>query len=294
MQQIADDPHNIKDVRVRTHSLCGIEVQALRLEVFPGRAWHQLSGDLPTLSVVVRERGGCCEARSSLDDGPGVHRSRRRRLGHTSLIPGGTSVWGYSEDIDCVDEVRLILDPARVRAVVEQDLPADRLAEPALMFFDEPLQVLARLIAFDEGEMSICSLLGDSLVAAMIERLVSLQIIPRRSGRKLGLSARQIRIVTEFILDNLSSQIRLAELSALAELSPSQFGRAFKASTGKTPHKWHLDARIRRAMALLEDRHASLAQIALETGFSEQSHFTRSFRGATGLSPNAWRRSRFS
>jgi AraC-like DNA-binding protein len=157
------------------------------------------------------------------------------------------------------------------------------------MFYDEPLQVLASLIAFNEEEMSSFSLLGDSLVAAMIARLVNLQVLPGAQGRQLGLSASQVKRVKTYIVENLPNQIRLAELSSLVGLSPSQFGRAFKVSTGKTPHKWHLDARIDRAIMLLCDSRKNLVDIALETGFSEQSHFTRSFRATTGLSPRAWR-----
>jgi AraC-like DNA-binding protein len=41
---------------------------------------------------------------------------------------------------------------------------------------------------------------------------------------------------------------------------------------------------------MLTDPHRNLVDIALETGFSEQSHFNRAFRTATGATPNAWRR----
>jgi transcriptional regulator GlxA family with amidase domain len=89
--------------------------------------------------------------------------------------------------------------------------------------------------------------------------------------------------------DNIDQPIRLCELAALAELSASQFGRAFKVSTGATPHKWFLDARIECAKVMLADRNRDLVDIALETGFSEQSHFSRAFRAATGSTPHAWR-----
>ena len=135
-------------------------------------------------------------------------------------------------------------------------------------------------------------LLGDSLVAAIIARLASLQSASHVWHRRIGLSARQAKAVTEYLLDNLARRVRLSELSALAELSPSQLGRAFKVSFGKAPHRWHLEARIGRAMALMEDRKASLADIALQTGFSEQSHFTRGFRSVQGMTPNEWRRAR--
>lgn len=290
---VTEQRHNLKDVQVRTHVCSGIEVHALRLKVMPGKAWHQLSGDLPALSIVVREQGGCCEARSSLDETPAEpQRSKRRRMGHVSLIPAQMSVWGYSEDIDCVDEIRLMLDPSRLQDLVGSEFPVGRLSEPLLMFFDEPLQMLARVLAFNEDEVESNPLLRDSLVAAMVTRLATLGTPQRAGNRRLGLSARQEKMVTDYIRANLSQQILLSELAALAGLSPSQFGRAFKTSTGRAPHSWLLDARIDRATELLLDQRNSLAQISLQAGFSEQSHFTRSFRAATGLSPNAWRRAR--
>ena len=283
--------HNLKQVRDRAHELSGIEVHALQVEVLPGKAWHQLSGELPMLSVVVRESGGCCEARPSLDDTePSDRRFLRRRKGHASLIPAQSSIWGYSEDITRVEEVRLILDPNRVSEVMGDEVPAERLDQPSLMFFDGPLQILAGLIAFHAEDIGGFTLLGDSLVAAMIARLVSLQVLPISEQRRLGLSASHLRRVKDYIVENLPNQIRLAELSSLVRLSPSQFGRAFKISTGKTPHRWHVDLRIDQAMMLLRDRRKCLVEVALETGFSEQSHFTRTFRAVTGLSPSEWRR----
>src|SRR5205085_8796715 len=133
----AEQQHNLKGVQISTHCWSGVQVQAIRLEVLPGKAWHQLSSDTPTLSIVVNEAGGCCEARSSLDEAEiESRRPRRRRVGHTSLIPARTSVWGYSEDIDRVDEVRLMLDPEQVQEVVGGTFPIGRLGEPSLMFFD--------------------------------------------------------------------------------------------------------------------------------------------------------------
>jgi transcriptional regulator GlxA family with amidase domain len=159
-----------------------------------------------------------------------------------------------------------------------------------LVFIDESLQALGRLVATSEGTADWSSLFGDSLVAAMVARLSNLEPLSTRNHRRLGLSTRQLDAVTAFIRDNLARPIRLSELANLADLSPSQFGRAFRTSTGTTPHLWHLGARIESAKQLLADRRYSLAEIALDTGFSEQSHFNRAFRAATGVSPGAWRR----
>jgi AraC-like DNA-binding protein len=263
------DPHNLGTARIRSHCWSGIAVHSIQQHVLPGCAWHQLLCDRPILSIVVNETGGHCEARSTIDEGRRVAAevARRPRTGHTSLIPAGLPVWGYSDGMARFDEVRLILDTDRVLEVTGGEFPVAQLADPQLVFIDEPLQALARLLAVSEEEMAAFVLFGDSLVTAMIGRLSQRNAVKHASDQP----------------------IRLADLAKLAGLSSSQFGRAFRVSTGTTPHKWFLDARIECAKAMLADPRRNLVDIALETGFSEHSHFNRAFRTATGATPNAWR-----
>ncbi len=61
-------------------------------------------------------------------------------------------------------------------------------------------------------------------------------------------------------------------------LSLSHFCHAFKASTGMPPYRWHLNTRVRRAQKLLVETSDPLAEIALASGFADQSHFSRAFR----------------
>jgi AraC-like DNA-binding protein len=100
----------------------------------------------------------------------------------------------------------------------------------------------------------------------------------------------QLKRVTSYMRDNLAQDITLAELASLIGLSKSQFGRAFKSSTGQVPHQWLLNARINWAQQLLRDGALSLSEVALAAGFSDQSHFTRAFSRLVGTSPGAWRR----
>jgi AraC family transcriptional regulator len=286
------DPHNLGTARIRSHCWNGIAVHSIQQHVLPGCAWHQLLCDRPILSIVVNEAGGHCEARSTIDEGRRVAAEvgRRPRTGHTSLIPAGLPVWGYSDGMARFDEVRLILDIDRVLEVTGGEFPVAQLADPQLVFFDEPLQALARLLAASEEDMAAFVLFGDSLVTAMIGRLSQLNAVKQACDRRLGLTKRQLSRVTDFMRDNVDQPIRLSDLAKLAGLSSSQFGRAFRVSTGTTPHKWFLGARIECAKAMLADPRRHLVDIALETGFSEQSHFNRAFRSATGATPNSWRR----
>ena len=285
------DLHNIVAVQTASHVWSGVRVDDIRIQALPGRSWHPIICDQPVLSVVVTELRGQCETRLSLSDGHAPRPSGRQRpVGHISLIPAGVPVWGYSDDIEQIEEVRLVLDIDRVKEIMGEAFTPAPLQEPRLVFNDGSLQALARLVVISEDKADWSSLFGDGLVAAMVARLSNLDPRPARSHRRLGLSPHQLSMVTEYIRDNLARPIRLSELASLAELSPSQFGRAFKTSTGTTPHFWHLDARIESAKRLLVDCRNGLAEIALDTGFSEQSYFTRAFHAATGASPGAWRR----
>src|SRR5207244_9424912 len=104
------------------------------------------------------------------------------------------------------------------------------------------------------------------------------------------LPPRQLRRVTDYVIDHLPEAVRLKELAAMTGLSQSQFGRAFKASTGLSPHQWQLNARIMKAQELLLAGALPLSEVALVRGFAEQSHFNRVFKSVTGTSPAVWRR----
>jgi AraC-like DNA-binding protein len=62
-----------------------------------------------------------------------------------------------------------------------------------------------------------------------------------------GLTAHQVRLVTEYLESRLSDAPDLRELAGIAGLSPSHFQRAFRASMGDPPHRWLTGRRVRRA-----------------------------------------------
>ena len=107
-----------------------------------------------------------------------------------------------------------------------------------------------------------------------------------------GLAPWQQRRAEDMLRAGLVSGVRLDEVARHCNLSLSQFGRTFKKTTGLTPHRWLVQRRLERAQDLLLWSTLSLAQIALDCGFSEQSHFTRTFTRLVGTSPGEWRRQR--
>jgi AraC-like DNA-binding protein len=117
------------------------------------------------------------------------------------------------------------------------------------------------------------STLGDLTVAAAPE--------PSRGG----LSPAVTRRIRDYIEGHLDEKMRLDGLAALAGLSTDHFARAFHQSVGVPPHTYLLRRRLEQVEQMLRETHAPLSEIALATGFSDQSHLARHFRRWAGMSP---------
>jgi AraC-like DNA-binding protein len=107
-----------------------------------------------------------------------------------------------------------------------------------------------------------------------------------------GLAPRALQRVREYVEEHLSENIELETLADIAGLSKWHFARAFKQSVGTPPHFYLVQRRLERAQELLAETDLPLAQIALKSGFSDQSHFSRCFRTLLGLTPRSFRRSK--
>jgi AraC-like DNA-binding protein len=105
-----------------------------------------------------------------------------------------------------------------------------------------------------------------------------------------GLAPWQLRRAKQILISRLDEPISLAELARACKLSPGHFARAFRQTAGQPPHRWLMEQRIEKAKQLLVDTTLSLAQIAQNCGFADQSHFTRVFAQLVQSSPGQWRR----
>jgi AraC-like DNA-binding protein len=139
----------------------------------------------------------------------------------------------------------------------------------------------------------------DSLSVSDIDALLQgLKKVGRRaeSLRKTSADARrglapwQVRKVTDYMKAHLSEPVRVNDLARQVRLSESAFSRAFKVSMATTPHKWQLRERILTAQFMLAEGERSITQVALATGFTEQSHFARVFKELVGVTPGTWQR----
>lgn len=91
-----------------------------------------------------------------------------------------------------------------------------------------------------------------------------------------------------FIEEHFSEHIYLEQICCYAGLSKSTLLRAFTKSKGVTPYRYLETVRINKAKRLLE-KGVTLIEAAMQTGFSDQSHFTNYFKSFIGLSPGVYR-----
>ena len=113
---------------------------------------------------------------------------------------------------------------------------------------------------------------------------------PRKEPHRGGLAPWQENRAKELLVANLAKEISLQEVAGACDLSLAHFSRAFKISTGAPPHAWLQMRRLERAKDMLLVSTSSLAEVAHNCGFADQSHFTRMFARAVGITPGKWRR----
>lgn len=100
-----------------------------------------------------------------------------------------------------------------------------------------------------------------------------------------------IRRALELIDAKIDDTITLRDLADVAAMSTSHFCRAFKAATGMSPARYVWNKRVDRARQLLRNHRARpIIDVAMDCGFSTQSHFSHAFKQATGLTPREFRR----
>jgi AraC-like DNA-binding protein len=105
-----------------------------------------------------------------------------------------------------------------------------------------------------------------------------------------GLSRSALKRVEEYVDANLESALDIDELATLVRMSPSHFTRSFNRSVGLTPHRYVIQCRVAKARELLTTTDLPLTDIALNIGFSDQSHFSRRFQEFVGVPPGAYRK----
>ena len=192
------------------------------------------------------------------------------------------------------DMMRVYLPRSRMMSVAESMArrPDVRLRLPKPGFDDYIIKNLLNIInyAFDNPERA-SQLLIDEVSVLLTSHLIQNYSDASPVGRSRGgLASWQERIAKEILFARMRNPPTVDELGQACGVSARHFIRAFRRSTGRTPHQWLMQQRALEAKNLLERSDRTLAEIAALSGYANQSHFCRAFQRCFGHSPSTARR----
>jgi AraC family transcriptional regulator len=217
-------------------------------------------------------------------------RDREIRTGESHLLTFGelnTPRWHRT-----FEALSIVLEPQYVTDVVQDGLPADKIAFVSQRSVADPtIGWCARTLRSELiAALPYSSLYVDTVIVGLILHLLANYSIakPKVMAPRGKLNSFQLRAVIEFIRSNLAEDLSLVVLADRARISPFHFARLFRRTLGLPPHQFVLRLRIHRAIGLLRSGRTPLAQIAVACGFHDQPHLIRAFRTVTGTTPTRY------
>ncbi|MGF1481000.1 MAG: helix-turn-helix domain-containing protein [Cyanophyceae cyanobacterium] len=163
-------------------------------------------------------------------------------------------------------------------------VPHNKLSDPLIH------QIGLALTTEFQSNGTLSSLYAESMVKALLVHLLQRYSFHPYSPPELSncLSPLKLKRVIEYIHENTAQNPSLAELAAIAQMSPNYFSRLFKQATGLSPHRYIIQQRLNTARKLLRTN-LSITDIAEQAGFASQSHLTTAFRKHLSITPKKYR-----
>jgi len=173
----------------------------------------------------------------------------------------------------------ITLSAASTEAIAELQLPN----APSQVGNAEAHIIIAKLLRICERWEGHATLRAEALCF----ELIAASLAPSTAERE---PPSWLKEATDFLQDNFVDDITIGEIGGRVGVHPVHLARVFRRFHGCTPGDFLRNIRIERAGKLLGRSRLSSAEIALATGFADQSHFTKQFRRAFGLPPGEYRR----
>jgi len=264
-----------------------------RLGVNVERYSHSIrEGELPPPKdhVVVLTLGGPCGTERH---GEGGLRKGKFVRGDASFLPAGAPTrWVFEDDVDVL---HLELQQDFLERVAGQSGAKSQVIEIRDTFLTND-RLLWRVGLDLMAELRTDGL-GGELYAESLANVLALHLLRYHSslgrgdtlkvanGREKGLSTQALRRASDYVDDNLGGDLSLGAIARAANVSPYHFARAFKLSTGKSPHQYVVQRRVERAKDLLKNTDLTVGEVASEVGFAHQSHLASHTRRLLGVAP---------
>jgi AraC family transcriptional regulator len=216
------------------------------------------------------------------------------RPGVVTVIPAGsTSRWDIHQPMHVVQLYLPQKTLERIAAEAGTTAPGDLLERTGHVDSVTSRLLLSAADALD-GSAAL-----DALFRQQLTHLLATRLLATHSGSPAaikpvmgGLSPKVLQLAIERLRSDSDADVSLTALASDAGLSRFHFCRAFKESTGLSPHAWLRQHRLEQAMNMLRDTDEQVVSIAAALGYSSQTAFAAAFRKLTGETPSDWRRRR--
>ena len=189
--------------------------------------------------------------------------------------------------------IGLYIEPAFFTQLAAEVADSDRLELVPQFKLNDPLiyQIAIALKAQISSSGDWQRLYIESMLTAVSAHLLQ-QYSTRKPNVKTdsaSLSKTRLRQVIEYIHEHSDQNLSLLEMAQHVQMSPYYFSHLFKQSTGLSPHQYLISYRIQQAKQMLTTTALSIAEIAAQAGFVDQSHLARHFKRQFGVSPSQFR-----
>ncbi|MGB3641672.1 MAG: AraC family transcriptional regulator [Rivularia sp. (in: cyanobacteria)] len=191
-----------------------------------------------------------------------------------------------------IEFINISLEPKLLVNYVDKSIDSNKIEILPQFAIEDPVIYSLGLALKREIESNNNSLLyaesAATMLAVHILRHYTVQkpIVKDFAG---GISQSQLKLIVEYIEENLDRSLSLIELAEIVQMSPNYFVRLFRQSTGVTPYQYVLNCRIDKAKELLINHKLTLAEISQQLGFYDQSRFTNTFHKRVGITPKKYR-----
>lgn len=211
--------------------------------------------------------------------------------GNFVIVPGDVShqvVWDKP-----ISAVKIAIEPRIFAQTIYEVIDPDRIellpqfATPDPLVHQIGLSLKSALTKNGNGSR----LYAETLINALILHLLENYSGDRRNFSECitgKLPKYKLKRVINYIYAHFDGDLSLKELASCVQMSPTYFSRLFKETTGITPHQYVIRCRIARAKDLLKQGKLSIAEVAIQVGFVDQSHLHRYFKRLVGVTPKAF------
>ena len=203
--------------------------------------------------------------------------------GSLAICPAGLECAADTEHD--LNSLLIAIRPRQLALAAAEETALEARLVGCLSGHDQKLLDLARALASESQAGYPHGAIGwNETAARFIDTLVTGHILGREANAGGMLDLAMLARIRDFVNAHLDEPIDVPTLAAMTGRSQFHFSRAFTRSVGVSPYRYVVHLRLRRAVELVRERRLPLAEIAMSTGFADQSHLTRWVRRVYGVS----------